>query len=340
SFWLNWKNGVSYNVLIQTPQYKLDSLDKLMRTPVSAANSAVAFNTPGSMAGASNQGDASNSVSPNQSSAAYATPGTLPYQTQLLSNLATLEHSTGPEIANHYNVQPVFDVYANIDRRDLGGVATQVEKIIADTKVPKTAQIILRGQAATMQNSFYRLGLGLLAAIVLVYLLMAVNFQSWVDPFIILSALPGALAGILWMLYVTQTTLNVPSAMGAIMCIGVATANSILMVVFANDERLAGKGARASALSAGYTRLRPVLMTAAAMILGMLPMALGIGEGAEQNAPLGRAVIGGLLLATVTTLLIVPIIYSYLRVEAPIDHDRQIQEEEREGLPESEFQIF
>ncbi len=340
SFWLNWKNGVSYNVLIQTPQYKLDSLDKLMRTPVSAANSAVAFNTPGSMAGASNQGDASNSVSPNQSSAAYANPGTLPYQTQLLSNLATLEHSTGPEIANHYNVQPVFDVYANIDRRDLGGVATQVEKIIADTKVPKTAQIILRGQAATMQNSFYRLGLGLLAAIVLVYLLMAVNFQSWVDPFIILSALPGALAGILWMLYVTQTTLNVPSAMGAIMCIGVATANSILMVVFANDERLAGKGARASALSAGYTRLRPVLMTAAAMILGMLPMALGIGEGAEQNAPLGRAVIGGLLLATVTTLLIVPIIYSYLRVEAPIDHDRQIQEEEREGLPESEFQIF
>ena len=237
-------------------------------------------------------------------------------------------------------MQPVFDVYANIDRRDLGGVTSQVQKIIADTKIPKTTQIFLRGQAATMQSSFYRLGLGVLAAIVLVYLLMAVNFQSWVDPFIILTALPGALAGILWMLFVTQTTLNVPSLMGAIMCIGVATANSILMVVFANDERLEGKGARAAALSAGYTRLRPVLMTALAMILGMLPMALGIGEGAEQNSPLGRAVIGGLLFATVTTLLIVPIVYSYLRKEPPIDHDKQIEEEEREGLPESEFQMY
>src|SRR5271170_6242807 len=339
SFWLNWKNGVSYNVLIQTPQYKLDSLAKLMRTPVSVPG-AVAFNTPGSLAGVANQGDGSTGAAPNQSSAAYGNPGALPYQTQLLSNLATIEHTTGPEIANHYNVQPVFDVYANIDRRDLGGVASQVEKIIANTKIPKTTQIFLRGQAATMQNSFFRLGLGLLAAIVLVYLLMAVNFQSWVDPFIILTALPGALAGILWMLFATLTTLNVPSLMGAIMCIGVATANSILMVVFANDERLEGKGARAAALSAGYTRLRPVLMTALAMILGMLPMALGIGEGAEQNSPLGRAVIGGLLLATVTTLLIVPIVYSYLRKLPPIDHDKQIEEEEREGLPESEFQMY
>jgi multidrug efflux pump subunit AcrB len=337
SFWLNWKNGVSYNVLIQTPQYKLDSMDKLMRTPVSVAGSAVAFNTPGSTEGVANQGDGSTGAAPNQNSAAYGNPGALPYQTQLLSNLASIEHSVGPEIANHYNVQPVFDVYANIDRRDLGGLASQVEKIIRQTKIPPTTQIILRGQAATMQSSFYRLGLGMLAAIVLVYLLMAVNFQSWVDPFIILSALPGALAGILWMLFVTQTTLNVPSAMGAIMCIGVATANSILMVVFANDERMEGKNARAAALSAGYTRLRPVLMTAAAMILGMLPMALGIGEGAEQNSPLGRAVIGGLLLATVTTLLIVPIVYSYLRIEPPIDHDLQIEEEERDGLPHSEY---
>jgi multidrug efflux pump subunit AcrB len=337
NFWLNWKNGVSYNILIQTPQYKLDSLDKLMRTPVSAAGSAVAFNTPGSTEGVANQGAGATGVSPNQDSAAYGNPGALPYQTQLLSNLATVEHSTGPEIANHYNVQPVFDVYANIDRRDLGGVASQVEKIIAQTKIPKTTQIMLRGQAATMQTSFYRLGLGLLAAIVLVYLLMAVNFQSWVDPFIILTALPGALAGILWMLYVTQTTLNVPSLMGAIMCIGVATANSILMVVFANDERMEGKNAREAALSAGYTRLRPVLMTAAAMILGMLPMALGIGEGAEQNSPLGRAVIGGLLLATVTTLIIVPIVYSFMRTTPPVDHDKQIEEEEREGLPESDY---
>src|SRR3984885_12351894 len=336
SFWLNWKNGVSYNVLIQTPQYKLDSIAKLMRTPVSTGL-AVAFNTPGATEGAANQSDASTGAAPNQNSTAYGNPGALPYQTQLLSNLATVEHSTGPEIANHYNVQPVFDVYANIDRRDLGGVTSQVEKIIAETKIPNTTQIFLRGQAATMQSSFYRLGLGLIAAIVLVYLLMAVNFQSWVDPFIILSALPGALAGILWMLFVTQTTLNVPSLMGAIMCIGVATANSILMVVFANDERMEGKGARAAALSAGYTRLRPVLMTAAAMILGMLPMALGIGEGAEQNSPLGRAVIGGLLLATVTTLLIVPIVYSYMRKQPPIDHDKQIEEEEREGLSESEY---
>ena len=201
NFWLNWKTGVSYNITVQTPQYKLDSVDKLMRTPVSAAGSAVAFNTAGSMAGVSNATNGSTSAAPNQSTAAYGNPGALPYQTQLLSNLATIEHRTGPEIANHYNVQPVFDVYANIDRRDLGGVASEVEKIIANTKIPKTSQITLRGQAATMQSSFYRLGLGLLAAIVLVYLLMVVNFQSWVDPFIILTALPGALAGILWMLY-------------------------------------------------------------------------------------------------------------------------------------------
>jgi multidrug efflux pump subunit AcrB len=179
---------------------------------------------------------------------------------------------------------------------------------------------MLRGQAATMRTSFQRLGLGLIAAVILVYLLMAVNFQSWVDPLIILSALPGALAGILWMLFATQTTFSVPSLMGAITCIGVATANSILLVVFANDERREGLGVRSAALSAGSTRLRPVLMTALAMILGMLPMSLGLGEGGEQNAPLGRAVIGGLLMATITTLIIVPIVYSYLRKRPPVDH--------------------
>ncbi len=205
---------------------------------------------------------------PNQSSAAYGNPGSLPSQTQLLSNLATIDHSIAPEIVNHYNVQPVFDVYANMDRRDLGSVTSAVEKIMSQTQVPKATTLMLRGQSKTMQTSFYRLGLGVIAAIVLVYLLMAVNFQSWVDPFIIVSALPGALAGILWMLFITQTTFSVPSLMGAIMCIGVATANSILMVVFANDERMEGKGVRAAALSAGFTRLRPVLMTAAAMILG------------------------------------------------------------------------
>ena len=183
-----------------------------------------------------------------------------------------------------------------------------------------------------MQNSFYRLGLGLIFAIVLVYLLMAVNFQSWLDPFIILMALPGAMAGIVWILFVTQTTFSVPSLMGSIMCIGVATANSILLVVFANDQREEGMDARSAALSAGHTRIRPVLMTASAMIIGMLPMALGIGEGGEQNAPLGRAVIGGLVLATITTLFIVPMVYSLLRKKPPVDFERRIIEEEHEYL--------
>jgi multidrug efflux pump subunit AcrB len=290
-------------------------------------------NTPGSMAGASNASDASMGASPSQASAAYGNPGSMPSPTQLLSNLATVDHGVATEIVNHYNVQPVFDVYANVDRRDLGSVTSAVEKIMSQTHVPKATTLMLRGQSKTMQTSFYRLGLGVIAAIILVYLLMAVNFQSWVDPFIIVSALPGALAGILWMLFVTGTTFSVPSLMGAIMCIGVATANSILMLVFANDERIDGKGVRAAALSAGFTRLRPVLMTAAAMILGMLPMSLGLGEGGEQNAPLGRAVIGGLLVATVTTLFIVPIVYTYLRKAPPVDHDKQIEEEEREIVP-------
>jgi multidrug efflux pump subunit AcrB len=337
--WLNWANGVNYQILVQTPQYKINSVDALMRTPVSLPNPAEMTNTAGSMAGLSNPTDAATGAAPNQASMAYGNPGALPYQTQLLANLATMDHSSTTEIVNHYNVQPVFDVYANVDRRDLGSVASAVEKIMKDTKIPPASSLKLRGQAATMQSSFQRLGLGLIAAIVLVYLLMAVNFQSWVDPFIILTALPGALAGILWMLFATQTTFSVPSLMGAIMCIGVATANAILMVVFANDERMEGKGARAAALSAGFTRLRPVLMTASAMILGMLPMALGIGEGAEQNAPLGRAVIGGLLMATVTTLFVVPIVYSYLRKQPPIDHDRRIEDEEREWL-EQEIKVY
>jgi multidrug efflux pump subunit AcrB len=182
-----------------------------------------------------------------------------------------------------------------------------------------------------MQASFFRLGLGMAFAVVLVYLLMTVNFQSWVDPFIILMALPGAMAGILWILFVTGTTLSVPSLMGAIMCVGVATANSILMVTFANDERSSVPSAREAMLSAGYARMRPVLMTATAMILGMLPMSLGLGEGGEQNAPLGRAVIGGLVFATVTTLFVVPIIYTYLRTHPPVDHERRLREAEEDG---------
>ena len=306
NFWLNWKNGVSYNVLIQTPQYKLDSLDKLMRTPVSVG-SAVAFNTPGSMAGSANEGDASTGTAPNQSSAAYGNPGTLPYQTQLLSNLATIEHSTGPRdlesLQRAAGLRRVRQCRpARPGRRSLAGGKTHRQHQDSQDHADLFAragrhheQLFLSPRPGPAGG--HRSGIPVDGG------QFSVLGGSVHHP---VGAFPGALAGILWMLFVTQTTLNVPSLMGAIMCIGVATANSILMVVFANDERMEGKGARAAALSAGYTRLRPVLMTAAAMILGMLPMALGIGEGAEQNSPLGRAVIGGLLLATVTTLFIVP----------------------------------
>jgi multidrug efflux pump subunit AcrB len=266
---------------------------------------------------------------------AYGNPGAVAQNpAQFLANLATTERGIGAQIVNHYNVQPVFDVYANVERQDLGSVGRQVEKIAGqfEDKLPKGSSILVRGQIQTMETSFYRLGLGLIFSIVLVYFLMAVNFQSWLDPFIILMALPGALAGIVWMLFVTQTTFSVPSMMGSIMCIGVATANSILMVVFANDQRLEGMDQREAALSAGNTRIRPVLMTAAAMIIGMLPMALGLGEGGEQNAPLGRAVIGGLLMATFTTLFAVPIVYSLLRHNPPVDFDRKIEEEENEDV--------
>jgi multidrug efflux pump subunit AcrB len=205
--------------------------------------------------------------------------------------------------------------------------------------LPRGTTLTLRGEYETMQSSFFRLGVGLVFAVVLVYLLMAVNFQSWLDPFIILTALPGALAGILWILFVTGTTLSVPSLMGSIMCIGVATANSILMVTFANDERAIEPVAREAMLAAGHARIRPVLMTASAMILGMLPMALGLGEGGEQNAPLGRAVIGGLLGATVTTLFVVPIIYSYLRTTPPANLERRLEEEERDAALEAELEF-
>jgi multidrug efflux pump subunit AcrB len=339
NFWLNWTNGVSYNVGIQTPQYKIDSLDALLRTPVSVATDAVATTTPGSQAGIAAAGNNFVGASPSGASQAYGNPGAMPGSTQLLSNLVTAERGYTPVIVNHYNVWPVFDVYANVDRRDLGGVGAEVEKIMHEEEghLPRGTTFSLRGQYDTMKSSFVRLGIGMGFAVVLVYLLMSVNFQSWVDPFIILMALPGALAGILWMLFVTGTTLNVPSLMGSIMCIGVATANSILMVTFANDERATGLSAREAMLSAGYARMRPVMMTATAMVLGMLPMALGLGEGGEQNAPLGRAVIGGLMFATVTTLFVVPIIYSYLRTKPPADHERILEEEERRGLEELEL---
>jgi multidrug efflux pump subunit AcrB len=294
--WLNPANGVSYQITVQTPQYRIDSFDALRRTPI----------TP-----------------PNGSS------------TQLLRNLVSLERTSTPAIVSHYNVQPVFDVYANTDRRDLGSVAGDINKILKElgAHLPEGTFLKMRGQVDTMQSSFLRLGLGMLFAILLVYLLMVVNFQSWLDPFIILMAVPGALSGILWMLFLTGTTLNVPSLMGCIMAIGVATANSILLVTFANDERLEGMDQMQAALSAGFTRIRPVIMTALAMIIGMLPMSLALGEGGEQNAPLARAVIGGLVVATVSTLFFVPVVYTWLRKKPPINKDRQIEEEANEGAP-------
>jgi multidrug efflux pump subunit AcrB len=332
--WLDWRTGVTYFVAVQTPQYKVDTLSALLRTPIGSPFTNVNTNTSTSIAGVANWGLGATGTAPSQSSLAYGNPGAAVAEPQLLSNLAGVARGVAPEIINHYNVQPVFDVYANVDRRDLGSVGAAVDKIVAgmQSKLPRGSSIDVRGQYTTMQSSFYRLGLGILFAIILVYLLMAINFQSWLDPFIILMALPGALAGIVWMLFLTQTTFSVPSLMGAIMCIGVGTANSILLVVFANDQRLEGMDARAAALSAGHTRIRPVIMTASAMIIGMLPMALGMGEGGEQNAPLGRAVIGGLILATATTLFVVPLVYSLLRKKPPVDYERRIVEEEHEYL--------
>src|SRR5881296_71208 len=285
NFWLNNKNGVSYQVVVQTPQHRIASLDELHRTPVAIAG---------------------------QSSP------------QLLTNLADFRRTTTPLSLNHYNVQPVFDVFAGVQGTDLGSVSSRVDQIVARYKeqIGKASSIVVRGQVQSMNQAFLQMGLGIGFAVLLVYFLMVVNFQSWMDPLIILMALPGALAGILWALFVTGTTISVPALMGCIMAIGVATSNSILMITFANEQRhpdLGGHDARAAALGAGRTRLRPVIMTALAMLLGMLPMSLGLGEGGEQNAPLGRAVIGGLMIATFYTLFFVPVTYSLLRRKPPKD---------------------
>ena len=275
SFWLNPATGVSYQVATQTPQYRIDSLEDLGRIPVSGGSSG---------------------------------------RTQLLENLAAVHREAGMAVVTHYNVQPVVDIFGSVQGRDLGSVAREMDPIIeaARKDLPKGSQLVVRGQIETMNSSFRGLLGGLVLAIVLVYLLIVVNFQSWLDPFIIVSALPAALAGIVWMLFVTHTTFSVPSLTGAIMCMGVATANSILVVSFAKDELARGQNAADAALDAGFSRFRPVLMTALAMIIGMVPMALGFGEGGEQNAPLGRAVIGGLTVATVATLFFVPATFALL----------------------------
>ncbi|PYL26494.1 MAG: RND transporter, partial [Verrucomicrobia bacterium] len=261
NYWLNPQNGVSYSVAVRTPLSKINALDALTNTPVTA---------PG-----------------------LAAP-------QLFGNLASATRTTSYAVVNHYNTQPVSDVYAAVDDRDLGGVASDVDRVVAKIgpSLPKGTHIVVRGQVASMRSSFVGLGFGVLFAMVLVYLLLVINFQSWLDPLVIVMALPGALCGIVWMLFVTQTTFNVPSLMGSIMSLGVATANSVLLITFADDLRREGRSALEAALEAGSVRLRPVCMTALAMIIGMMPMALGLGEGGEQNAPLGRAVIGGLLVAT------------------------------------------
>jgi CzcA family heavy metal efflux pump len=289
NYWLNPENGVSYFVAVQTPQYKMDSMQALENTPITGADSA---------------------------------------RPQLLSNLASVEHQTTMAVVNHYNIQPTYNIYANVQGRDLGAVANDIDRVLDEIRptLPRGVSLVMRGQVENMRSSFIGLGFGLLFAILLVYFLMVVNFQSWLDPFIILMALPGALAGILWMLFVTQTTISVPSLMGAIMCVGVATANSILLVTFANEQRQQGVDAVSAALAAGFTRLRPVLMTALAMIIGMTPMALGFGEGGEQNAPLGRAVIGGLIVATFATLFFVPVVYSVLRRKALPDVENREKE--------------
>jgi multidrug efflux pump subunit AcrB len=282
AYYLNPKNGISYLVVASTPQHRIDSIDALDNIPISPGTSNAA-------------GDE-----------------------QLFSNVATLTRGSGQPVVSHYNVQPVIDVFGGVSGRDLGGLLSDIKPIVKDAEkeLPRGSFILLRGQAETMHNSFVGLGWGLFFAIALVYLLLVVNFQSWSDPFIIITALPGALAGVIWMLFLSQTTLSVPSLMGAIMCLGVATANSVLIVTFARMAINEGKSALEAALEAGATRLRPVVMTALAMIIGMLPMSLGIGEGAEQNAPLGRAVIGGLLFATVATLLFVPVVFAMIHTRA------------------------
>jgi multidrug efflux pump subunit AcrB len=274
SFWLDPKTGVTYNIAAQMPQYRIDTLQDLQNIPVTGTN-------------------------PNAPPAIFA-------------SLASVTRGAEMGVVSHYNVQPVIDIYGAVQGRDLGGVAREIAPIIERSRknLPRGSQLIVRGQISTMQSSFSGLLWGLAFSILLVYLLIVVNFQSWLDPFIILMALPAALAGIVWFLFITRTTVSVPALTGAIMCMGVATANSILVVSFSRERLDEGKTAAEAALESGFTRFRPVIMTALAMIIGMLPMSLGLGEGGEQNAPLGRAVIGGLSFATVATLFFVPVVFS------------------------------
>jgi multidrug efflux pump subunit AcrB len=275
NFWLNTQNGVSYPIVAQMPQYRIDTMSDLANVPITSAQT----KTP-----------------------------------QYLGGLARITQGPSPGVVSHYNVQPVIDIYGAVQERDLGAVSVDIDRILQATRkdLPRGSYVALRGQVHTMTSAYSELYFGLAGAVVLVYLVIVVNFQSWLDPFIIITALPGALAGIVWMLFMTGTTLSVPALTGAVMCMGIATANSVLLVSFAREGLAQGLDSAAAALEAGFTRFRPVLMTALAMIIGMVPMAFALGEGGEQNAPLGRAVIGGLTVATVATLFFVPAVFSLL----------------------------
>jgi len=281
-YWIDPRVGVQYLVNVRVPERQMDSLDSLLSIPINASQ-------PG-------EGDV-----------------------QLLANLATVTRTNAPPIVSHYNIIPVIDIYGGVSGRDLGGVLRDLRPLLAraEKDLPRGSYFMLRGQAQTMRSSFTGLGVGLVMAMVLIYLLLVINFQSWLDPFIIITALPGALAGVVWALHLTYTTVSVPALMGAIMSLGVATANSVLVVTFARDDLRRGMDPMAAAWDAGVSRLRPVLMTAVAMIIGMFPMALGLGEGGEQNAPLGRAVIGGLFFATIATLYFVPVVFSVMHRKTP-----------------------
>jgi len=277
SYWLDPKFGIQYLINVRAPEYSVNSIDQLESMPISAGR------TPAQGA-------------------------------QILENMSTLVRENISPVVSHFNVMPVIDVFGNVDGRDLGGVIDDINPVLAQAgkNLPRGTSLVIRGQAETMQSSYLGLGVGLIGAIVLIYFLLVVNFQNWLDPFIIITALPGALAGVVWSLFLSQTTLSVPALMGAIMSLGVATANSVLVVTFARENLLKGLDPIHAALEAGVGRIRPVLMTALAMIIGMLPMSLGLGEGGEQNAPLGRAVIGGLVFATVATLFFVPVVFSFM----------------------------
>jgi multidrug efflux pump subunit AcrB len=295
TYWLNPATGVTYPIVMQTPQSQLDSLAALANIPVGNGT---------------NSGTGSNAAT--------------------LGGVARFERGTGSALISQYDIAPMVQIHATTQDRDLGAVAADIRKVLEETKaeVPKGSTVEMLGQVRTMERAFSGLLFGLLGAVGLIYLLIVINFQSWTDPAVIVSALPAALAGIVWMLFATHTTLSVPALTGAIMCMGVATANSVLVISFARERLEVLGDATAAALEAGFVRFRPVLMTALAMVIGMLPMALGLGEGGEQNAPLGRAVIGGLVFSTIATLVFVPVVFSLV-------HGRRKQHAADAGLPPS-----